>query len=657
MNALHATLDRVAGLGTVERIGWALLQSLWEGALVAAVLAAVLLILRRKSARVRYGVACTAMALAALLPIATASWIMTLPGPEPTPAPPIENVRRAAVPIASHAEPPTVGAPAAAVTIDRLPMLLRAVSLAWLAGVVGFSGLNLLGWTNVQLLRRRSAGAPAAWQQRLDRDALALGLGRSVVLRLSERVSAPALIGWLRPMVLVPASALTELPAAHLEALLLHELAHIRRHDYLINLLQTVLETLLFYHPAVWWIGHKIRQERENCCDDIAAAHCGSRLIYAKALAAMEGLRAGRLPAWALGSNGGALLRRIERLVAPNSRPSRWRVSPAAASLLLIAALALLAPIPRSGAVPVADKPVSAAGPRSRPTAATRAVRPEDLEPGQPTDYRISPNDLLAITLSDLNGPNSQTVKQSRVSEEGKISLPYLDKPIQAAGFTEFGLEQAIIKAYREAGLIAHAQVSVTIVEARGRAISIIGAVNKPGEYLLQQNAVRLLDALALAGGVKPDTSRIGVLRGDHVVRQGTDIKIRGNASMIDVPADRLLAGDEKQNIVVRPGDTIVVSATPFEPAASVFVRLVVGRQSLRFNGRDVTWDQVADAIQKLPDRANTVLELAVESDDVPVGRFFEAQTRAGALVSRYGLRYLSMVGTETAARKADTIR
>src|SRR5258708_40140426 len=129
------------------------------------------------------------------------------------------------------------------------------------------------------------------WQRKLLRLARRVRCAGRVTLRVCEKVAAPSVVGWLRPVVLVPASALTGLTAAQLEALLLHELAHVRRHDYLVNLIQTGVETLLFYHPAVWWVSRRIRQERENCCDDLAAQLCGSAVAYPRALAAMEELR------------------------------------------------------------------------------------------------------------------------------------------------------------------------------------------------------------------------------------------------------------------------------------------------------------------------------------------------------------------------------
>jgi protein involved in polysaccharide export with SLBB domain len=130
----------------------------------------------------------------------------------------------------------------------------------------------------------------------------------------------------------------------------------------------------------------------------------------------------------------------------------------------------------------------------------TRATDPtaDDLLP-YVGDYRISPNDLLAITLSDIQGPNTETVKQTRVTESGNISLPFLENPVHAAGLTEIQLEQVIVQAYRGANLIQHAQVSVTTLEARGRAFSVMGAVNAPGEYAIAETDFRLLNAMVLA--------------------------------------------------------------------------------------------------------------------------------------------------------------
>jgi HEAT repeat protein len=172
----------------------------------------------------------------------------------------------------------------------------------------------------------------------LARIARRLGLSRPVRIAESLLVDSPAVIGWLRPVVLVPASLASGLTPLQVEAILAHELAHVRRHDYLVNLAQALVETLLFYHPAVWWISARVREEREHCCDDLAVAVCGDGRVYAAALLSLEEHRAPRLAAAA---TGGALLSRIRRLVVP--APAHAETAPrwiaAVAGLALVLAL------------------------------------------------------------------------------------------------------------------------------------------------------------------------------------------------------------------------------------------------------------------------------------------------------------------------------
>jgi beta-lactamase regulating signal transducer with metallopeptidase domain len=114
---------------------------------------------------------------------------------------------------------------------------------------------------------------------------------KPVTLLESALVKVPTVIGWLKPVILIPPSALIGLTPQQFELILTHELAHIRRHDYLVNLLQTIIETLLFYHPAVWWVSLQIRCERENACDDLAVSLSSDPVIYARTLVEMERLR------------------------------------------------------------------------------------------------------------------------------------------------------------------------------------------------------------------------------------------------------------------------------------------------------------------------------------------------------------------------------
>jgi beta-lactamase regulating signal transducer with metallopeptidase domain len=203
---------------------------------------------------------------------------------------------------------------------ENIAPLLPWMIAIWLLGVVCFSSRLIGGWLYTRRLRHY--GTSPLEERRLHalhRLCSQLRVTRPVRLLESAMVKVPMVVGWLRPVVLLPASALTGLTAQQLEAIIAHELAHIRRHDYLINLLQAVVETLLFYHPAVWWVSRRIRQEREHCCDDLAVAVCGDALTYARALLELEQLRAAG-PQLAMASNGGLLMDRIRRLVGAQSQ-------------------------------------------------------------------------------------------------------------------------------------------------------------------------------------------------------------------------------------------------------------------------------------------------------------------------------------------------
>ena len=195
----------------------------------------------------------------------------------------------------------------------------------WSLGVLLFSLRLVWGCRQVSALRRRGRTAEAPVLAAIAGVAARMGVTRPVRALVISLAEGPSVVGWLRPVILLPSAALLGLTTEQLEAVLAHELAHIRRYDYLVNLLQILSETLLFYHPAVWWTSARIRHERELCCDDIAVRSCGDALCYARALTRLERLRV-MTPALALGSTGGSLLYRIQRLAggaAQESGPSK----------------------------------------------------------------------------------------------------------------------------------------------------------------------------------------------------------------------------------------------------------------------------------------------------------------------------------------------
>ncbi|MGH8106712.1 MAG: M56 family metallopeptidase, partial [Arenimonas sp.] len=205
----------------------------------------------------------------------------------------------------------------------------------WFAGVI-FMLLRLIGgWWMLRKLDHQTAIAlPAIWQQRAESIRVALGIRRDVTIKLLKDMGLPCTARAWHPIVWLPVSILTQLTPDQIEALIAHELAHIRRLDWVWNSLQCVVEAVLFYHPAVWWLNRRIRQERENACDDLAVAVCGDAIVLAEALATLERDRS-PVHMLALSSDGGSLMQRITRLLSPDSPAKfRWAVPMGLTALL-----------------------------------------------------------------------------------------------------------------------------------------------------------------------------------------------------------------------------------------------------------------------------------------------------------------------------------
>jgi len=311
-------------------VGWTLLHSLWEGAVVSAALGAALLVMR--SPRTRYAAACTAMFLM------LGGFSLTLIHMLPESAYALRTPKAAAFPawnvriIMNAPNAPIPWNPGIAAVVPWLAPF-------WVAGVLVVYLRHLAGFLSVHRLRRRGVCcAPECWQRELANLSAQLRLSRPILLLESCLAETPVVLGHFRPLILLPAGLLAGLPATQIEAILLHELAHIRRHDYLVNVWQRLMEGLMFYHPAVWWMSRIIRAERENCCDDVVVSISGNAREYAVALAALEQNRwSGREAAVA--ATGGSIVKRIHRLLYPKGPNGAW--APFVAVVILIAATAM----------------------------------------------------------------------------------------------------------------------------------------------------------------------------------------------------------------------------------------------------------------------------------------------------------------------------
>jgi beta-lactamase regulating signal transducer with metallopeptidase domain len=289
----------------MHSLGWTLLHFLWQGTAVAALAAVLMTLFRRSSAR--YALAVGALVLMLAAPLATFLFLM----------PSTTNPAEAALPdqaasiAASNVSPNSSSAfSLVSPSRDALPWLVEA----WLMGVAFFSLRSGGGFLLLERQCRKQSHAVSdplfamchTLQSRL-------GIERAIRYCECAWLQAPAVIGWFRPIILLPVTTLSGLSDEQLQLVIVHELAHIQRLDPFVNVFQIAVETLLFYHPAVWWLNKSIRAEREHCCDDIAVSVCGNPLEYARALTLMEEWRSA--PALAMAANRGPLSERVFRVL------------------------------------------------------------------------------------------------------------------------------------------------------------------------------------------------------------------------------------------------------------------------------------------------------------------------------------------------------
>lgn len=314
--------------------GWAVVHSLWQCALIAALAALAMSLLRDRHARLRYAIGCVSLALMVVAPAATAI----------TKAGVLDNgTRRRVVSVVDG----TVGLPT---VVSWRAVVVPAAAGLWLFGVAVC--LVRIGGEvrRARALRRDDLNHPGDETQ----SALAdlqdqMHLRHDVDVFRSARAGVPMVLGWRHPLILLPGGSIAQLTAPQLRAILAHELAHVRRRDYLVNLFQLAADALLFHHPAAQWLSRRVRIEREYCCDDVAAAISRDPIQYARALEAIEESRDECRLAVAAGS--GTLLDRIQRIAGvprPVLTPLHAAIGLAVATIFAAILVAFVAAIPPS---------------------------------------------------------------------------------------------------------------------------------------------------------------------------------------------------------------------------------------------------------------------------------------------------------------------
>jgi len=375
-----------------EALSTALLHFVWQGIAGGAVFGVVLLLWRKNSADSRYVASCIVLAALALAPVITFGIAY----------------QTAAVPMRTSVDE---SGTRSVFGVSPLPGPLPEKLLGsldswilplWAAGVLAFT--LRLAWAggHASSLRRHGVKADPSMDATIAGLADRLGIRRKLRVLISPVAEVPAVVGWIRPMILLPAAVVVGLTPQQLESLLAHELAHIRRYDYFVNILQMIVETFLFYHPVVWWVSSRIRYERELCCDDLAVRSCGNALSYARALAQLEKLRL-VAPSLAMGSANGPLFHRIQRLLGSpkyEQVPSKlacavgllagllclgWFMTARAQQPELLPPLEELTPVEQAVAPLPVPAPPSPPLPPSAPTAAAPQSPVAPLAPLSPT--------------------------------------------------------------------------------------------------------------------------------------------------------------------------------------------------------------------------------------------------------------------------------
>lgn len=301
-------------------LGWALLHALWQGFVLVLPVALLLHLVRSKSSQLRYTLGVSALLMQVMASVAT-FWLYYQPA--------IAHSRSVVRPLGTVA----VSAPALLSLLAKplpwhvqvqwfLETHLVEIVVCWLIGVAVFLVRLVGGWLYVQQLKTTAVQpATAFWQPMLTRLSGQLSVRQPVRILESARVTMPLVVGALKPVILLPIGLATGLTMRQAEAVLAHELAHIKRFDYGVNLLQSVVEVMYFFHPALWWLSARVREERENCCDDLAVMACGDARALAQALARVEEFSQTPVLAMALASHKKLLLNRVRRMLGVSARP------------------------------------------------------------------------------------------------------------------------------------------------------------------------------------------------------------------------------------------------------------------------------------------------------------------------------------------------
>jgi beta-lactamase regulating signal transducer with metallopeptidase domain len=507
-------------------LAWTLLHFLWQGAAIAALAGALMSMFRASSTRYLIGVGALALMFASFgVTFALLS------------APPAggDGLAADSMPVSADVAPAVLApevleiSPILAITPERD---FAWVARTWLVGVCLLALRIAFGLLLLEQLRRRNLSAlPAEIVERCRDLQQRLGITRMVRYCECRMVNVPSVIGFFRPVVLLPMRALTGLTAEQLEAVIAHELGHVKRFDVAVNFVQVIAETVFFFHPAVWWLNKRIRADREDCCDDVAIAACGRTVSYARALATMEGWR--DTPELAMAATGSSVSTRVARLLGMGQQKNGARSAGViTASLVLAASLmagaaslgfaqpAAASPGEAFAALVVDDVPPAPAAPAPAPAAAPATVPAPAAHPRAAAVPRVAANPRPAVAPK----PTAET-SDARPTRNG---ASYIDQ-MKSVGLDNLDVDQLValkvhdvtpeyVRAMRAAGF-----------ELDAEQIAAMKSQDVTPEYVAQIRAL----------GFKPDADEIVGMK----VHDVTPVFVKSMREMgINPDADEIIA-------------------------------------------------------------------------------------------------------------------
>jgi len=307
----------------ISSFGWMLVHSLWQGTLLAVLVAISFSVFRTKAASLRYTIGIFALITQTTSSLVTFFYYYSRSGSQLS----VNNTAIIAQKI------PDWKTLTYEVSITEKVQLwlsshIQELVICWLIGAFVLALRFIGGWLYTEYLRyNASLVMNKEWRARFGILTAKLKIYQNIELKESAKILSPIVIGTLQPVVLIPIGFLTGFPTSQIEAILSHELAHIRRHDYLVNMIQSIIEVVFFFHPALWWISEKIRVERENCCDDLAVEACGDRISLAHALVGIAEWKSNHSLAMAFASKKPLLLQRVKRVLGVAPKPTRFFAS------------------------------------------------------------------------------------------------------------------------------------------------------------------------------------------------------------------------------------------------------------------------------------------------------------------------------------------